>query len=244
MGAVRPPPLDHWGDGPVTLLGDAAHPMLPFLAQGAAMAIEDAAVLAVTGATARTIRPRHAALRSAHGGGAPRGCSAPPASNGRIYHLSAARGGGAQSVFARWPAERCCCAATIGSMIGARRRRQRRSSERATPADCRRGDRKNDPHVSDHHRRQPAEAVLARRARQAVAAVAARRRRTRSRQARRHAARDQAAGGCRHRHRHRRRAVAPAFRPRLPRIRRRHRLRATRSRWASATIATRRWCRP
>jgi salicylate hydroxylase len=30
----------------VTLLGDAAHPMLPFLAQGAAMAIEDALVLA------------------------------------------------------------------------------------------------------------------------------------------------------------------------------------------------------
>jgi salicylate hydroxylase len=39
-------PLTRWGDGPVTLLGDAAHPMLPFLAQGAAMAIEDAAVLA------------------------------------------------------------------------------------------------------------------------------------------------------------------------------------------------------
>jgi len=39
-------PLRHWGKGPVTLLGDAAHPMLPFLAQGAAMAIEDAAVLA------------------------------------------------------------------------------------------------------------------------------------------------------------------------------------------------------
>jgi salicylate hydroxylase len=34
------------GSGPVTLIGDAAHPMLPFLAQGAAMAIEDAAVLA------------------------------------------------------------------------------------------------------------------------------------------------------------------------------------------------------
>jgi salicylate hydroxylase len=30
----------------VTLLGDAAHPILPYLAQGAAMAIEDAAVLA------------------------------------------------------------------------------------------------------------------------------------------------------------------------------------------------------
>jgi salicylate hydroxylase len=40
------PPLAHWGTGAVTLLGDAAHPMLPYLAQGAAMAIEDAAVLA------------------------------------------------------------------------------------------------------------------------------------------------------------------------------------------------------
>lgn len=38
--------LKQWGDGPVTLLGDAAHPMLPYLAQGGAMAIEDAAVLA------------------------------------------------------------------------------------------------------------------------------------------------------------------------------------------------------
>lgn len=34
------------GMGAVTLIGDAAHPMLPFLAQGAGMAIEDAAVLA------------------------------------------------------------------------------------------------------------------------------------------------------------------------------------------------------
>jgi len=39
-------PSSRWGDGPITLLGDAAHPMLPFLAQGAALAIEDAAVLA------------------------------------------------------------------------------------------------------------------------------------------------------------------------------------------------------
>jgi salicylate hydroxylase len=39
-------PARPWGRGPVTLVGDAAHPMLPFLAQGAAMAIEDAAVLA------------------------------------------------------------------------------------------------------------------------------------------------------------------------------------------------------
>jgi 2-polyprenyl-6-methoxyphenol hydroxylase-like FAD-dependent oxidoreductase len=39
-------PIVNWGKGPATLLGDAAHPMLPYLAQGAAMAIEDAAVLA------------------------------------------------------------------------------------------------------------------------------------------------------------------------------------------------------
>jgi salicylate hydroxylase len=39
-------PLAAWGRGAVTLLGDAAHPMLPYLAQGAAIAIEDAAVLA------------------------------------------------------------------------------------------------------------------------------------------------------------------------------------------------------
>jgi salicylate hydroxylase len=40
------PPLPQWGRGPVTLLGDAAHATLPYLAQGGAMAIEDAAVLA------------------------------------------------------------------------------------------------------------------------------------------------------------------------------------------------------
>lgn len=40
------PPMPRWGSGAVTLLGDACHPMLPFMAQGAAMAIEDGAVLA------------------------------------------------------------------------------------------------------------------------------------------------------------------------------------------------------
>ncbi len=40
------PTLSKWSDGAVTLLGDACHPMLPFMAQGAAMAIEDAYVLA------------------------------------------------------------------------------------------------------------------------------------------------------------------------------------------------------
>jgi 2-polyprenyl-6-methoxyphenol hydroxylase-like FAD-dependent oxidoreductase len=40
-----PKPLRRWSRGRVTLLGDAAHPILPFLAQGGAMAIEDAVVL-------------------------------------------------------------------------------------------------------------------------------------------------------------------------------------------------------
>jgi salicylate hydroxylase len=40
------PPLPRWSVGRVTLLGDACHPMLPFMAQGAAQAIEDGATLA------------------------------------------------------------------------------------------------------------------------------------------------------------------------------------------------------
>ncbi len=39
-------PMKQWSRGRITLLGDAAHPMVPFMAQGACMAIEDAVVLA------------------------------------------------------------------------------------------------------------------------------------------------------------------------------------------------------
>lgn len=39
-------PLPRWSDGHVVLLGDACHPMTPYMAQGAATSIEDAAVLA------------------------------------------------------------------------------------------------------------------------------------------------------------------------------------------------------
>ena len=38
-------PVEHWGQGRVTLLGDAAHPMTQYMAQGACMALEDAVTL-------------------------------------------------------------------------------------------------------------------------------------------------------------------------------------------------------
>ena len=59
-------PLERWSAGRVTLLGDACHAMLPFMAQGAAMAIEDGATLASClaswGAGAEALR-RYEALR-------------------------------------------------------------------------------------------------------------------------------------------------------------------------------------
>ena len=62
------PPLARWSKGRASLLGDAAHPMLPFLAQGAAMAIEDAVVLAnalALGGSVETALFRYEAARRA-----------------------------------------------------------------------------------------------------------------------------------------------------------------------------------
>ena len=62
-------PLPRWTSGPIALAGDAAHPMFPFFAQGAAQAIEDAAVLAGCLAAAGSDPPaalrRYEALRKA-----------------------------------------------------------------------------------------------------------------------------------------------------------------------------------
>ena len=38
-------PMPRWGQGRISLLGDACHPMLPFMAQGAVMSLEDAHTL-------------------------------------------------------------------------------------------------------------------------------------------------------------------------------------------------------
>ncbi len=82
-------PIDNWSSGRVTLLGDAVHPTLPYMAQGAAMAIEDAAVLTrclqqeqdaesalVLYQDNRKDRTREIVIRSTE--------------HGRLYHLSSA----------------------------------------------------------------------------------------------------------------------------------------------------------
>jgi salicylate hydroxylase len=61
-------PLERWSVGRVTLLGDACHAMLPFMAQGAAQSIEDGATLAacLRGSGARDVASallRYEALR-------------------------------------------------------------------------------------------------------------------------------------------------------------------------------------
>ena len=59
-------PLARWTHGRVTLLGDACHPMTPYMAQGAAMAMEDAVVLArcLEGAGPEAISERFARYES------------------------------------------------------------------------------------------------------------------------------------------------------------------------------------
>ena len=66
-------PIDAWGRDAATLLGDAAHPMLPFLGQGACCALEDAVAL---GAALRDIEDPRAALRDLRAGS--RSAGAPP----------------------------------------------------------------------------------------------------------------------------------------------------------------------
>ncbi len=80
-------PMRTWGIDRVSLLGDACHPTLPFMAQGAAMAIEDAAVLAncfSNGADVVAALRRYEDLRKARTAGVQRGSRR----NATVFHLS------------------------------------------------------------------------------------------------------------------------------------------------------------
>ena len=90
-------PLPRWVDGRVALLGDACHPMLPFLAQGATMALEDAWVLADCLDLADDPRAGLAAYEDARTGRATRVQRA-AARSGRLYHLGPGAGAAAHAV--------------------------------------------------------------------------------------------------------------------------------------------------
>lgn len=85
-----PPPLPAWSKGRVGLIGDAAHPILPFFAQGGAMAIEDAetlaTLLATTPAAPERAFARFEQLRRAR----VLRVQAASRANGHTYHLSGA----------------------------------------------------------------------------------------------------------------------------------------------------------
>ena len=87
---AEPVDLQTWTRGPVALLGDAAHAMLPFFAQGGAMALEDAAVLAqcvsMRGDNLLAAFEHFAGLRRAR----VERVQAASSANGRIFHLSGA----------------------------------------------------------------------------------------------------------------------------------------------------------
>ncbi|MDZ4134928.1 MAG: FAD-dependent monooxygenase, partial [Paracoccaceae bacterium] len=85
-GLFRHPVARHWQGRGAALLGDAAHPTLPFLAQGANMALEDAWVLAASLAGHDTVTAGLAAYEAAR---VPRCTRIVEAANGnaRAYHL-------------------------------------------------------------------------------------------------------------------------------------------------------------
>ena len=86
------PDLTRWANGAVALTGDAAHPVLPFLAQGAVMALEDAAALARVVNVHGAPSPQALAAYAAARGPRVRKLAAASRANGRTYHLTGAAG--------------------------------------------------------------------------------------------------------------------------------------------------------
>lgn len=86
------PAMSRWSSGPVALLGDSAHAMLPFAAQGAGMAIEDASVLAICLGDARDTSQTNIAAALSRYAALRRDRVARVADlakrSGRLYHLT------------------------------------------------------------------------------------------------------------------------------------------------------------
>jgi len=102
------PPMPEWSRGRMTLLGDACHPTLPFMAQGAAMAIEDSAVLAACvthGGDVPAALDRYAQLRRARTAGIQLGSRR----NATIFHLSGVKA---------WLRDRAAASAAKGQLDG------------------------------------------------------------------------------------------------------------------------------
>ena len=80
------PHLERWSTGRATLIGDAAHPMLPYMAQGAAVAVEDGAILARALDEAGSI-PEALALYERHRKPRARRIVDESRDNRRLFHL-------------------------------------------------------------------------------------------------------------------------------------------------------------
>ena len=97
-------PLERWSVGRATLLGDSAHAMLPYLGQGAAMAIEDGCVLAAclsASGRSRHTRSRRTNSCESRGPGAPclRRASAPRRTiSPRLGRVSSATSGSLSAI--------------------------------------------------------------------------------------------------------------------------------------------------
>ncbi len=98
-------PLKHWGHGPVTLAGDAAHPMLPFMAQGAAMGIEDGHVLGQCLSAGAEIEPAFRAYETRRMQRTAR-VQREARHNGEIYHLGSIAGRARDTALRLMPTDR------------------------------------------------------------------------------------------------------------------------------------------
>jgi len=88
-GLFDHPVLPAWTRGRIALIGDACHPMLPFLAQGATMALEDAWVLATELASAAPDLERGLAAYEDRRKGRATRVQRAAARNARVYHMAA-----------------------------------------------------------------------------------------------------------------------------------------------------------